>query len=115
MMSGYWANGIVKSESNPAMVVRIAMTIARRGRSTKMAESIGSVPGKRLGRVRSHRYSRAQEGQPIDDNKLAAREAFIDHDTGAALNARLDALDDGFAFLDRKHVDAFLIGDERSL
>ena len=39
-MSGYCATGMTNnSESAPAMVVTIAMTIAKRGRSTKIAET----------------------------------------------------------------------------
>src|SRR3954453_13419748 len=40
MMSGYCAIGITRRETSPAIVVTSAMTIASRGRSTKMAENI---------------------------------------------------------------------------
>ena len=42
-MSGNWATGRRVQAIRPARVVMMAMTTARRGRSTKMAESMGSA------------------------------------------------------------------------
>ena len=39
-MSGYCATGIARNANAPAIVVTTAMTIARRGRSTKIADNI---------------------------------------------------------------------------
>jgi hypothetical protein len=43
-MSGYWAIGMARRASRPAIVVTIAMTMERRGRSTKTEDNIGLVP-----------------------------------------------------------------------
>src|SRR5580704_16122184 len=51
-MSGNWATGMRVSASAPTIVMTIAMTAASRGRSTKIAEIIGSPPApvrRRLG------------------------------------------------------------------
>lgn len=42
-MSGYCATGMATNEIAPAMVVTIAMTIASRGRSTKIADSMAQL------------------------------------------------------------------------
>src|SRR5690348_7265664 len=61
-ISGYCATGITTSDSSPAMVVTMAMTVASRGRSMKIAENmpqpwlcgndtgaaITGVPGRRV-------------------------------------------------------------------
>src|ERR1700722_16699120 len=47
-MSGNCATGMRNSDRTPASVIRIAMTIARRGRSTKTAEIIRLL-SRRLG------------------------------------------------------------------
>src|ERR1700730_18488736 len=43
-MSGNWATGMRVSATAPTIVMTIAMTAASRGRSTKIAEIIGSPP-----------------------------------------------------------------------
>lgn len=43
-MFGYCAIGMANSASAPAIVVTIAMTMARRGRSTKMADNMFQLP-----------------------------------------------------------------------
>src|SRR5215467_1395575 len=59
-MSRYWATGITKSASMPAIVVTIAITMASRGRSTKMADNTGSGPTQSYWhRRRGHRHARA--------------------------------------------------------
>src|ERR1700722_1791078 len=92
------------------------MTMARRGRSTKMAESTESAPRQsRLDRTSTHGGAGAHRLQPFDDHLLAAVEAGVDRDAGAGLAAGLDALDDRLAVLDHEHIDAFLVGDQRGL
>src|SRR5215471_12122667 len=98
------------------MVVTMAMTIASLGRSTKIADSIGSAPSNRLRyRAGADRYAGAHVLQSFDDDELAAGQPFIDDDVRPALGARLDAPDDGLAVVDHKHIDAALIGDQRGL
>src|ERR1700737_175241 len=115
-MSGYCAIGSVESAGAPAIVVTIAMTMARRGRSTKIADSMASalIEGA-LNRCRPYRRTRAHALEPLHDPPLAAREAGIDHDAGAGFATGLDAFDDRLAVLDDENVDAFLIGNQRSL
>src|SRR5580693_41890 len=108
-MSGYCATGMANSASRPAIVVTIAMTIANRGRSTKMAESMTSALVERgPDRGRAHRCARPHALEPLDDDVLAAVEPLIDDDAGAGLAAGLDALDHRFAVFDHEHVDALL-------
>jgi hypothetical protein len=71
----------------------MAMTMASRGRSTKIADAL----------------------QALDDDQLAARKPFLDDYAGAALASGLDALDRSLAVLDHEHIDALLIGDQRRL
>src|SRR5712691_272204 len=98
------------------MVVTMAMTIASRGRSTKMAENIGSASGQRCRqRARPHRHAGPDALQSLHDDLLAAGEALLDDDASAAFAAGLDALDGGLAVLDRKHIDATLVGDQGRL
>src|SRR5215831_6540832 len=100
-MSGYCAIGMAYSASMPAIVVTIAMTIARRGRSTKMAESIASASADCwLNRVRTHGCARAHARQTLDDDLLAAGEAGVHHDAGTGVASRLDAPDHRLAVLD---------------
>src|SRR6476661_8104168 len=114
-ISGYCAIGIEYSASAPAIVVTMAMTMASRGRSTKTEDSI-ELTSNRLGhRACSHRYSGADPLQAVHDNLLAAGQARVNHDVRAALGAGLDALDGGLAVVDDEHIDAPLVGDERSL
>ena len=53
--------------------------------------------------------------QALDDDLLAAGQALLDDDVGAALGAELDALDDRLAVLDDEDIDALLVGDQRRL
>src|SRR3984893_185433 len=115
-ISGYCAIGIENSATAPAMVVTMAMTIASRGRSTNMAESIGLAPCQSCRqRVRPYRHAGPDALQSLHDDLLAPGEALIDDDAGPTFTARLDALDRGLSVLDRKNVDAALIGDQGRL
>src|SRR6476469_5225223 len=114
-ISGYCAIGIEYSASAPAIVVTMAMTMASRGRSTKTEESIESTPQCLRHRACSHRYSGTDPLQAVHDDLLAAGQARVNHDIRAALGAGLDALDGGLAVVDDEHIDAPLVGDERSL
>src|ERR1700724_1667287 len=114
-MSGYCAFGIENSASKPAMVVTMAMTIASRGRSTKMAENIGSAPFERRRRAGRDRNSGAHPLQSFDDDLLVPGQGFLDDGIRSALTPRLDPLHDGLAVLDHEDIDAFLIGDQGRL
>src|SRR6516225_12021755 len=50
-MSGNWATGMRVSAISPAIVMTRAMTTARRGRSTKIAEITRLPPGRRRWRA----------------------------------------------------------------
>src|SRR5215472_19093156 len=92
------------------------MTIASRGRSTKIAESIASASADRLlERVRDHGRAGAHALQPLDDDELASCEALADDDARSFLAAGLHAPHDRLPVLDDEDIDAFLIGDERGL
>src|ERR1700704_1492646 len=72
-MSGYCASGITNSDTKPAIVVIRAMTIASRGRSTKMAENIDLAPGQGWRRwVGFHLHTRPDRLQTFDDDLFAA-------------------------------------------
>src|SRR5580700_8295322 len=115
-ISGYWAIGIEYSDTAPAMVVTMAMTIASRGRSTKMAESIRLAPRQDRGqRACPHRRAAPDALQSLDDDLVAGGETLFDYDAGAAFAASLDALDHGLAILDRKYIDTALISDQSGL
>ena len=115
-ISGYCASGMVNSASRPAIVVTMAMTMARRGRSTKMAESMAQLRlGDRRQRRGVHRHPGPDVVQALDDDLFAARQPLVDDDVGAAFARRLDALDRRLAVLDHKHIDALLIGEQRCL
>ena len=93
-MSGYWATGIARYAKAPAIVVTIAMTIARRGRSTKIAENIASAPvGRRRQRRRLHRHVAAHSLDPLDDHLFAAGQALLHDDAGPARTGGLDPAD----------------------
>src|SRR5262245_17099965 len=94
----------------------MAMTMASRGRSTKIAESIASASADgRLHRIGHHRRTRSHALQAIDDDQLAALETLADDDTGPGRSAGLDASYDRLAVLDHEDINAFLVGDERGL
>src|SRR5947209_11816335 len=60
-MSGYFATCRAMKASAPAIVVITAITIASRGRSTKIADSMGSAPVDLLrDRAGAHGHPRAQ-------------------------------------------------------
>src|SRR6516225_2228834 len=76
-ISGYCASGMTNSDTSPAIVVIKAMTMANRGRSTKIADSIGSASVK-CGRYRCrpYRHSGPQRFEALNDDKLVARQAL---------------------------------------
>src|ERR1700687_2936863 len=97
------------------MVVTTAMTIASRGRSTKMAENIGSAPFEHRHRTSFDRRSGAHPLQSFDDDLLVPGEAFLDNGIRSALTARLDPFHHRLAVLDHEDIDAFLIRDQGRL
>src|SRR3569623_1445556 len=96
-MSGYCAPGMVNSASAPAIDVTIAMTSARRGRSTMIAESMALDPAGRLGdRVCLHGDPGPHPLQPVDDDEFPARQALVDDGVRAGpAGTGLDAPDHG--------------------
>ena len=73
---GYCAIGIASSDTRPAIVVTIAMTIASRGRSTKMADNTAQPATRGLGGRSRHDGARPQALRPLDDDHLAAGQPF---------------------------------------
>src|SRR6185295_7440046 len=101
---------MANSDSSPAMVVTMAMTIASRGRSTKMDDSIGSTPVADLGHVRgAHRRAGAQALQALDDDQIARLQPAVDGNVRPDLACRLDPPDRRLAVLDDEHVGALLV------
>src|SRR6516165_9527039 len=77
-MSGNCATGMRVSAINPAIVMTNAMTTARRGRSTKIAEITGLPPGRRWWRARRpgrDDLTRADTLHALGNNQLAFVEA----------------------------------------
>src|SRR6476659_6056150 len=112
-ISGYCATGIAMKASAPAIVVITAMTIASRGRSTKIADIMGSAPVDRLrDRACAHGHPRAQALKSLDDDELAAGETLVDDDARPTLARGRHAPDDSLAVVRDEHVHAFLIGDQ---
>src|SRR5215467_15746337 len=98
------------------MVVTIAMTMARRGRSTKIAESIGLASfDHRRQRGGPYREARTDALQSLDDDQLAPGQSAFDNYVRATCACRLHAFDGGLAVLDDENVNAFLIGDQGGL
>src|SRR6185295_16245097 len=91
-------------------------TMASRGRSTKMADSMDSAPAECLRqRTCSDRHAWAHALQSFDDNLFATLQPFIDHDARADLATDLNSPNRGLAVVDHEDVDTFLIGDQGRL
>src|SRR5215831_628640 len=115
-MSGYCASGITNSAKRPAIVVTSAMTIASRGLSTKMAESIGSALLQAWrDRLGLDRHAGADRLQAFDDHLLAARQTLRNNDVFAVGAAGLEPPDRDLPAIDDKDIQALLISDERRL
>src|SRR4051794_28738853 len=115
-MSGYCAIGITRRETSPAIVVTSAITIASRGRSTKMAENIDlALIQIWHSRVCLDRHTGPQRLNAVDNDLLAARQTFGDNYPLAICSARFDPTDHDLAVLDNKDVDALLIGNQSGL
>src|SRR5260370_11273328 len=131
-MSGNWATGIAEMAMSPARVMTIAMTRARRGRSTKMAGIMRSAPGAGLGLAGlpwggRWRVSRGLPGDlhdlagphllhAVDDDLLALLDAVLDDDVGALGRPGRDpALLDLVIGSHHQHVGAGLIDLQRRL
>src|SRR6516164_943592 len=93
-ISGYCASGITNSDTKPAIEITKAMTIANRGRSTKIADSIGLVSAEGGRDWRSpHRHPGSQRFETLDHHQLVARQALGDDYVYAVGAARLDSSD----------------------
>ena len=115
-MSGYCAIGITSRDNSPAIVVTIAMTVARRGRSMKMAENTRSAPAERRWcRAGDDRRARAKAFQSLNDDLLAALQAIFDDGIRARLTAQLYAFDRRLAVHDKEDIRTLLIDDQRGL
>src|SRR5579859_506856 len=95
-MSGNCATGIRNIESAPASVIRMAMTIARRGRSTKTAEIIrllSRLRCRRRGRrgARRHLNAGAHALDAVHDYRFAVGQAAQDRGRDRSGLAKLDA------------------------
>src|SRR6516164_2167168 len=115
-MSGYCASGMTNSDTSPAIVVIKAMTMANRGRSTKIADSIG-LASVECGRYRCslYRHSGSQRLETLDDHQLVTRQTLGDDYICAAGAACLDSPDRHLPIFDDEHVNALLIREQRSL
>src|SRR6476661_848426 len=95
-MSGNCATGMRRIDSTPASVIRMAMTIASRGRSTKTAEIMSACRRPRRGWRRCGRTGR--HGDPganfldaLQHDHVAVVEAAHDHRSRGRGLAELDA------------------------
>src|SRR4051794_2207248 len=115
-MSGYCAIGITINDSSPAIVVTIAMTVASRGLSIKMAENMVSSPSERgRRRVCHHSHTGTQAFHPLHDHLLPAFQSIVDDRVRAGLAAKLHASDRRLAVDNEEDVDSLLIGNQRRL
>src|SRR5690242_310091 len=106
-MSGNCAIGIDATAMAPASVITIAITIANRGRSMKIAENMSSVL---RGEVRRHDLAGMDLLYSLDNDKLALFKALGRNDVTTLLNACRDSpLLHFFIRTDNHHVVAGLI------
>src|SRR4051794_34026816 len=94
-MSGNCATGMRSSDSTPASVIRMAMTMASRGRSTKTAEIMLLARRPRCcwwrcGGTRCHLDARAYTLDAFQDDHVAVVESGRDHCGGRRRLAKLD-------------------------
>src|SRR5689334_9848830 len=103
-MSGYCAVGSLVIATYPAIVVRIAMTIATIGRRTKRApmrllpglrgRRTGGARGRRApGLLRDDRHARPDPLDALDDDPVAGLQALLDDPLVAVDGSGLDDLD----------------------
>src|SRR4029453_2601542 len=101
-MSGYWAVGSFVIATYPAIVVRIAMTIATIGRRTKRAPTdlLPGFLGRRRRRIRGGRgllrrdgHARLHALQPFHDDPVSGLEPLVDDVRASLGGAELDDLD----------------------
>src|SRR6516165_7804866 len=107
---------MTSSDTSPAIVVIKAMTMANRGRSTKIADSIDLASVECGGyRCGPDRHSGFQRFETLDHDELVARQALGDDYVFAAGAARLDTPDRHLSIFDDEHVYALLIGEQGGL
>src|SRR5215813_4181964 len=108
-MSGYCAVGSFDIATAPAIVIRIAMTIATIGRRTKKAPTgllpglfggarfrgfgLGRLGGGAAGFLRDDRHARPHALQALDDDPVARLQALLDDPEVSVDRPRLDDLD----------------------
>src|SRR5579872_7022546 len=115
-MSGYCAIGMTSSDSKPAIVVTIAMTVASLGRSMKIVENTLSTSGWwcRSGRSKHGRAS-PQRLHPLHDHLIPRLEPVIDNCIRTGLATGLYTPYRCLAIFHNKYIDALLIGNESRL
>src|SRR5581483_937237 len=92
------------------------MTIARRGRSTKIAENIASAPvGRWRKGCRADCYARSYSLESFDDDEFATRQSLLHHNACADCGTRLDPPYRGLPVVRDEDVDALLVGNQRGL
>src|SRR6516225_887772 len=103
-MSGYWAVGSLLIATAPAIVIRIAMTIATIGRRTKKAPTgllpclfrrlrLGSLGRGAAGFLRHDRHPGPHPLEPLDHDLVSRLQSFLDDPEVAIDDAGLHDLD----------------------
>ena len=114
-MSGNCATGIARRESSPAIAVTSAITIASRGRSTKIDENIALTTDRFFNWRGCHRDSRPKTLHATDDDKFPARKAIGDNDRTSYHLPHFQTPDRRFPVLDDENVNTLLIRDQCGL
>src|SRR5712691_4276989 len=122
-ISGYCATGNTCQATSPASVMMIAMTEAKIGRSMKNRDMAPCLLcGRRRrglgfrGRLRTHRGTRPQLEQVVENDSVAGVEAAEDHPVGTDPVAHLDRAGRGLVLLvEREHEERFLGLDDCGL
>src|SRR5262249_48744132 len=121
--SGYWATGKANTATAPITMVRIAMTLARTGRSMKNFEIMNDPSVRaRAGRVsrgcrlRIDFLSRNGPQQTAYNYLIGRRNAFFDHTHRTVELPDLNfALLDNVVLADDQQITAALVGAERGI
>ena len=103
-----------KSESAPAMVVTIAITIASLGRSTKMEESTAQLLTSGMGEARTG-VPGLIPCNPSTMTRSPALSPRLDDGVRADFRAGLHAANGGFSILGNEDIESLLVGDKRGL
>src|SRR5581483_936677 len=103
------------NDTRPAIVVTSAITIASRGRSTKIDENMSLAADGLFDGASGDRHARPQSSHPADNDQLSAGEA-VGNDNRAAYGwPNLDTLNCSLSAVDRKDIDTLLVRNQRRL